>query len=167
MKEITLDKNMVTQVDDDIYETVKHLKFSAKKAKQLYYAVCYIRGKRVNLHNLVLGYPLPGYEPDHRDGNSLNNQRDNLRWSTCVENQRNRGPKESSHGTPSKSQYKGVSPVMPSNPQRNKPWRSRIKIPEKHSQISIGYFATEIEAAIAYDNAARLYFGEFARLNFP
>jgi hypothetical protein len=31
----------------------------------------------------------------------------------------------------------------------------------------LGLFASEVEAAIAYDDAARMQFGAFARLNFP
>lgn len=34
---------------------------------------------------------------DHEDGDSLNNQRDNLRWATTVQNRRNRRPARARH----------------------------------------------------------------------
>jgi hypothetical protein len=44
-------------------------------------------------------------------------------------------------------------------------WRARIRVNGK--RISLGLFKDEIEAAKAYDRAARKYHGEFASLNFP
>ena len=47
----------------------------------------------------------------------------------------------------------------------SRPWQARIHV--KHKPIFLGYFSTIEEAAMAYDEAARKYFGDFARLNFP
>jgi len=43
-------------------------------------------------------------------------------------------------------------------------WTSSITINGKKK--SLGYFKNEIEAAKAYDEAAKKYFSEFARYNF-
>jgi hypothetical protein len=58
------------------------------------------------------------------------------------------------------SKYKGVCPT-----NRNRPWQARIKVNGK--TINLGTYKTEIEAAKAYDVAAKKYHGEFANLNFP
>ena len=56
------------------------------------------------------------------------------------------------------SQYKGVA-------KRKSRWRARLRF--KGKDINLGQFATEVEAAKAYDAAARQYLEQFALLNFP
>ena len=56
------------------------------------------------------------------------------------------------------SQYKGVM-------KRKNRWRARIRLEGK--DINLGQFGTEVEAAKAYDTAARQHLGQFALLNFP
>jgi hypothetical protein len=92
---------------------------------------------------------------DHRDGNRGNNCRCNLRVCSHLENQQN---KRKENG--SASQYKGVF-----YDKRHDKWYSRCRYAGKYH--GLGYYDLEIDAARAYDRAAVLYFGEFARLNFP
>lgn len=102
------------------------------------------------LHRLIL----PGCEMvDHIDGNVLNNTRANLRPCTASENMRNRKAYRNN-----KLQLRGVS----FNSRINK-FQAQIQIHKKH--MLIGNFEKKEDAARAYNEAAKKYHGEFARLN--
>lgn len=109
---------------------------------------------RVSLHRFLLNPP-DGVQVDHWNMNSLDNRRCNLRMCTFEQQMRNRRKRPGSA-----SQYKGV--VRYANN-----WASRIFNTEKQKEITLGVFCNEIDAANAYDMAAREYFGKFAVLNFP
>lgn len=108
-----------------------------------------IEGKLMFLHRLLLNAP-KGVQVDHINGNALDNRRSNLRLATLQQNCFNR-PKRSDGKY---SKYKGVG--MP-------PWSARIKVIGK--TILLGTYKTEEDAALAYNEAATKYFGEFARPN--
>jgi hypothetical protein len=94
-----------------------------------------------------------GLEVDHKDGDGLNNTHCNLRLCSHAENMHNRLKQEHS------SRYKGVRWDV-----AHRKWRSEIKI--SYKKIYLGYHLSETEAALAYDEAAIKYHGQFARLNF-
>jgi hypothetical protein len=92
---------------------------------------------------------------DHINGDGLDNTRDNLRLATQAQNSRNRKiSKTSSSG------YKGVFLGT-----SGRGWKARVQV-DGVSKV-VGRFASAADAARAYDSAARHYYGEFARLNFP
>jgi hypothetical protein len=88
---------------------------------------------------------------DHIDGNTLDNRRINLRCCTRKQN----GQNKKGHST-KLSKYIGAYKNL-----HGRKWRASIN--HKH----LGNFATEEDAASAYDRAAIREYGEYARLNFP
>lgn len=97
----------------------------------------------------------PSVEIDHKDTNPRNNRWDNLRLATTVQNQTNRGLMRTNS-----SGFKGVYQT------RHGTFQSQIRLgPGK--RVYLGVFPTAEEAAFAYDIAAAMYHGQFARLNFP
>ena len=113
-----------------------------------------VNGKKttIRMHREIMGVTDPKIHVDHIDTNPLNNQRANLRLCSHTQNCQN-----SSHRKNSASKYKGVSKT------KNR-WCSKIH--PNNQRITLGYFDTEEEAALAYDVAAKIYYGEFANLNF-
>lgn len=105
-------------------------------------------GKRIEMMHRVLR----GSLQDHKNGDGLDNRSTNLRPATPAQNNANTSR--------SRTGYRGVYP-------RGGKWRAGISHGERAGSRSLGTFATDYEAARAYDAAARLRFGEFARLNFP
>jgi hypothetical protein len=106
--------------------------------------------RHIRMHVLIMGQT----GIDHIDADGLNNQRANLRPATqgqnCANERAIRG---------GSSQYKGVCWFA-----KNRRWKATIGIGKR--MIHLGYFDDEIEAARAYDAAARELFGEYARPNF-
>jgi hypothetical protein len=111
--------------------------------------------KIVYMHRQIAA-PGSGLTVDHINGNKLDNQRVNLRICSRLGQARNaRGKSFSRH-----SRFKGVCKTRDGNK-----WRATITVNWK--QVSLGSFDTELEAALAYDAAARELHSEFAKPNFP
>jgi hypothetical protein len=152
-------------LDDEDVERVVVLKwcvdrYAVKKRGQCYFkhTINYIKndGKghtcKQMVHRFIMGcIPGDGKVVDHIDGNTLNNQKSNLRICTMAENSRNR--KRNKNNT---SGYKGVS----YSAQRKK-WQAQIRVDGGIEYL--GLFADPTSAHEAYKEAALKYHGEFAR----
>ena len=97
-----------------------------------------------------------GQMVDHINRDKLDNRRENLRLCNMTESNRNRGPIHFKHSSSITSKYKGV------HWSKNK-WRATIEVNGK--KIYLGFFDNEQDAAIAYNEAAKKYFGDYAYLN--
>ena len=113
------------------------------------------RGSIVYMHQDIIKAP-KGKVIDHVNNDGMDNRNANLRAATPSQNMHNR----KKYDRKSSSKYKGVHWYK----QYSK-WTARIRYENK--RIFLGYFESEIDAAKAYDKAAKKYHKEFACLNFP
>lgn len=163
MKTIPLTQGYVALVDDADYEPVAAFKWRAlvDRRRNKVYAVRKTHGphssrKSLYLHREILRVTDPQVKIDHRNGDSLDNRRANLR--KCVNGENNANSVKRRDGNSSK--YKGVCWH-----KRDGKFQASIKV---HGRtIFLGMFPDEVQAAQAYDVAALAFFGEFAQCNFP
>ena len=157
MKEIPLTKGKVALVDGVDYPRVAAFRWYAVETKNTFYAAR-LGGKgqsRVYMHRFIVGAP-EEQEPDHRDGNGLNNQRYNLLLGTHSDNMITRRTKS----TPKSSRFRGV--VFDKSTGL---WKAKTTYLGK--TYNLGRFSDEEAAARVFDAWAKETYGERAVLNFP
>lgn len=142
-------------LDDDQGWVLNHTWSLKRDSKAHIYFVTRIAGKLFKLHRL-LTKATAQQVVDHANGNTLDNRLVNLRKTSRANNQANMKRHEDS-SVP----YKGVW----FDKRYKNPWLVKICVNRK--QIYLGKFDTPQQAALEYDKAAKRYFGEFAKLNFP
>lgn len=155
---IKLTRGLYAKVDPEDFHRLNVHKWHAVPNGTTFYAIRNIRtktGKRtkIRMHQEIVKAP-KGHELDHKDRNGINNRSKNLRVVTHDQNIKNYGSIGGS------SNYKGVSWS-----KQARKWRAQLRI--NYKQTHLGYFDSEKEAAIVYDNAAYKNSGVYAFLNFP
>lgn len=163
MKTLPLSRGYVAVVDDDDYVWASQWKWTlttkrdAKIPRRYAYRLDPLpngKKKNVMLHRAIMmrhGFEIDGLYVDHIDIDGLNNRKENLR---VVTNSNNMG-----NGRVRVGRFKGV------RSGRNGKFVASITVNYKGK--ALGVFDCEEDAARAYDAAARIAFGECARLNFP
>lgn len=152
MKEIELTQGFKAIVDDEDYEYLSKWKwhysngYAVRHNSELYRTT----GKRrlLPMHRLIANTP-DEMLTDHANGNKLDNRKVNLRVCNPQQN-------SSNVVKPGTKRYRGVQKL-------GRKYRAKIKY--NGEQIVIGSFDTEEEAALAYNEAAFVYQGNFAILN--
>lgn len=147
-------------LDDDVWEWASKRSWFVNKANlsrsgKVYFIGSFEGRKRVKrqLHRLIMGVGKGDLAIDHISGDTLDNQRSNLRVCTTSENSRNaKRRRDNSSG------YKGVNFHKFSGH-----WRATIQVDKK--QIHLGLFNSAEEAYKAYCEASKKYHGEFGRTN--
>ncbi len=155
---IALTQGQVTLVDDADYEFLSRWKWFAwwNRHTSSFYAVRSARledGTKVTvrMNRQILGLERGDKrQGDHRNHDTLDNRRENLRICTPSENSQNRRVQRNS-----KSGQKGVSYRA-----SKRKWRAVIFVNGTH--LHLGYRDTAEECIALYREAEQRYFGEFA-----
>ncbi len=161
--EVTLTRGKIALVSPEDAERVLAFKWCATPASHLWYAVRGIRdGSKTNtqsMHRFILNLPMVGrknpggFEVDHKDGNGLNNTRENIRLVTKSINKHRKHKKRTSTG------FYGVerSTCGPS---------FCAFFTSNQKKKYIGSFPIPEQAAEAYDQKVLALYGEYAMTNF-
>lgn len=156
---IILTSGHVARIDAADYERVSQYTWSARRSKKAVYAQGAVQigfaKAVVAMHRFILaeeGVP-PGFDVDHINGDPLDNRRENLRVCTRAQNCANRRHRSNARG-----RFKGAM-----FDKRTGKWRAVLTLHGKPHHL--GMFPTDEDAARAYDAAARIAFGKFAKTN--
>ncbi len=161
-REIPLTRGMTATVDAADFAGLSSYRWQASKGGNTWYARRHARLSTgactsISMHRQILGFP-DAPTIDHRDGNGLNNRRENIRPATFSQNAANRVH----YAKIAKCGYIGV---FQRRVEYGGSFAASISFDGKH--LHLGSFRRALDAALAYDEAARRLYGEFSRLNFP
>jgi hypothetical protein len=153
-KRIPLTQGQFAIVDDENYEFLNQWKWYAlwKKGTKSFYAARNSKldseNKRIKIYMaIVIMKPENGIEVDHKNHNTLDNRKINLRNATRSQNVINEKRKISM-----KTGFRGVDLM-------GKKYRAKIML--NYKCFYLGTYTTPYEASLAYIKAAEILHGEF------
>ncbi len=153
--------NREVVIDVEDWDRVKNYKWNIVRSETKYNHVMFgvmayshvvgNKEKRIKLHRFILNITDSKISIDHISGDRFDNRKSNLRICSIAQNNQNRKiNKKNKYG------YKGI--FFEDN-------KYRVSIQVNYKRIYLGRFVTPEDAARAYNEAAKKYFGEFANLN--
>lgn len=158
-KLIPLNNGRFTKVSPEDYEWLSQFKWYEHQGyvKRGNYQKGVGKKPQIQMHREILNPP-EHLEVDHINRDGLDNRRSNLRTATRMQNTHNTGPRKRGN-----SKYKGVCYLAKGNHQK----RWRVQFNHGGKRLYSDCFATELEAAQAYNKAAKKFLGEgsYAFLN--
>lgn len=157
---LPLSQGKVAVIDFDDFEKVRPYKWHLSKSQNNLYARHNFSNDAgyLILHRFLLDAP-DNMDVDPRDGDGLNNRRNNIRLCTPSQNAQARQRKRPSMT----SSFRGV--FWDKHKAHKAAWTARLRFNGKN--IHCGSFKKEEDAARAYDKKAIELFGEWASPNFP
>ncbi len=146
-------KSILIDIED--FELINNYKWCISKQRKTYYAyaksINYLSDS-ISMHRLIMNFP-DELQVDHKNHNGLDNRKCNLRIGTNQQNNSNKGIQSNN-----KSGYKGVHFNI-----KVQKYETYINVNKK--KIKGGFYDNIIEAALKYNEMAKIYHGEFAFLN--
>jgi len=159
-KTVQLTKGKVALVSPEDYDFISQ--WGWRYSESTGYAARYINQGEMKrtlwmhreVYAYMLGTPIPyGFTIDHANHQRLDQQRPNLRLATPSQNAWNTGARINST-----TGLKGV---------RFKSGKYEAYIRIFYERLYLGRYTEDLEAALAYDAAATILYGQFANVNFP
>ena len=153
MKVISLTQDKVALVDDEDYERLNQFKWYARWNNQRFYACRKIKtsnGQKIEHMHRVIAITPHGLDTDHKNGDSLDNQKDNLRWASRAQNMQNQK-------YPARNNKLGIKGVS----LKCRKFEAKIKLNGKN--IRLGLFTVLGDADSAYREAEDKHYGVFSR----